>query len=1071
MKQKNKPFRSAFFLFLAIVVLMTTYTPAFAAEQLSGHRNGLDDAMSKQVSDSYLTSQLPFEKVWELNLGGSVENQPIIIDSMRSIFVQAGKNFLRINYDQASKTNPPKVDAILDITNHSMASGSSPTYAMTKYGPRIYQATRDHFLVAIDPLTMRPLWRSQVSAGGKPDMLYRIQSSPLVKEIDGKTVISIGTATGDLSGKTKDYYADNGFIVYEDMGSSAKLIGTPERMRGEVTGSHLLNDGKIIGTENTNTQKSNILIWDPETKKVGANSYFQFDSGVPTSMAQDVSDGAFYAVDRSGVLYKVNKNLQRVWQNDKDETGQLLKNSYALESPTIGDKYIYKGVRNYKNIQTGGPGAIVVHRKDDGKIVKVIPLSSPLKNHILYWKPYKDKPGYITVYESNGKLQFIEEDTWKPVAWFKDSDGVLKYSPNLPNTDANHISPQIIFHDNLLLVIDGTGRMHAFKAQRPKDLAVKSFEIMNGKIEDLKIGDPVRLRGVIQNTSEENFKSVLVTFTQLENDKPVVIERRMDLPRLGETEIIFDTVVTDDLPQFELWVNPKFDNPKDEINRENNMKQIVVPLDLRIDEFKLDKTFISKEDMKVTATIKTFVKNIRGQAPAKKVKTYIEVVADGVKFRKDVQLSIGVAETHTMELDLSSISLQGKNAVIVTAGVNPQFTIYEYNPDLTEKEYKANNFTRADLPAAKPGILIVKTDSDLVAESLTVKNPVTTGDKVTVKGVVRNDSTKAANNVLVRFLVDGSNIYEARTTLLAGQSKEVSFVWTAGAAGPVNFRMIVDPLHEQEDSNRLNNVKDAATNVLPQSAPPNSCSATNPTGKWTVTYWVITGYPTKTGSYTYVDEEGKEQRVTYTYTDYADPIWAPRQVTYNEKLEGTLAVNTKQAIPTDPKNPKPEDRESRGSWEIIPYAAKNGLNANEVTRAGYGFEVNVSTDYWNDWETKIPSGLAGTPSAFGGTYSGPTEVQVEIYDVAGKLALRTNLEKTSGDNKTATWELPMQTHTVMTGEKVTDRKFYTDVDSKDGDYTVRITAKFAGVNGLSICQTKTVRIYGSMYDDVQNTRK
>src|SRR5690606_32121739 len=125
------------------------------------------------------------------------------------------------------------------------------------------------------------------------------------------------------------------------------------------TGSHVLFNGKILGTENTMNAKSNILIFDPNSNQLKKNTFFHFISGVPTSLSYThEQDGSYlFAVDRSGVIYKIDSQLRPHWKNDKDETGKLLKNSLALDTPTIGDEYIYKSVRHYKNIQSGGPGA------------------------------------------------------------------------------------------------------------------------------------------------------------------------------------------------------------------------------------------------------------------------------------------------------------------------------------------------------------------------------------------------------------------------------------------------------------------------------------------------------------------------------------------------------------------------------------------------------------------------------------------------------------------------------------------------------------------------------------------
>ncbi len=184
-------------------------------------------------------------------------------------------------------------------------------------------------------------------------------------------------------------------------------------------------------------------------------------------------------------------------------------------------------------------------------------------------------------------------------------------------------------------------------------------------------------------------------------------------------------------------------------------------------------------------------------------------------------------------------------------------------------------------------------------------------------------------------------------------------------------------------------------------------------------------------------------------------------------------MNTKQGIATDPKNPKESDRESRGSWAIIPYAEElskklgRRVDPNEITRAGYGFEVTVVTDYQNDWETKVPEGLEDTAQPIGGTFNGPKQVFAEFYDTNNRFVTAVEMERVSGSKGTgkATWKLPEKKYTFQDRTTVFERKHYTSPDIKDGDYTVLVRVEYAGKNGLYTCKQKVVKIWGSMYDD------
>ena len=207
----------------------------------------------------------------------------------------------------------------------------------------------------------------------------------------------------------------------------------------------------------------------------------------------------------------------------------------------------------------------------------------------------------------------------------------------------------------------------------------------------------------------------------------------------------------------------------------------------------------------------------------------------------------------------------------------------------------------------------------------------------------------------------------------------------------------------------------------------------------------------------YTNENGNTVDDSWWETLYATP-------TYTETLKATLTVNTKQGIPTDWDNPKETDRESRASWEIIPYAKKNGLNPNEITRSGYGFEIKLQTTYNNDWEDHVPAGAA----AHGGTYKGPDKAEAEFYDTQGRFVKRITLVPTKGKagDKNITWELPLARFTFSNGETIYERKHYTDINIPDGKYLVKVTVSGAGKTDLCLIQKKYVTIYGDLYDDI-----
>ncbi|MCC3379200.1 hypothetical protein JO375_06665, partial [Paenibacillus sp. UY79] len=343
---------------------------------------------------------------------------------------------------------------------------------------------------------------------------------------------------------------------------------------------------------------------------------------------------------------------------------------------------------------------------------------------------------------------------------------------------------------------------------------------------------------------------------------------------------------------------------------------------------------------------------------------------------------------------------------------------------------------------------------DLIAQSITATpSQVEPNETATITAKVKNNSVEDQQQVLIRITADNETIYEGRKDMPANKPISVGPVnWKGREIGLHNMTVQVDPTGEFPDVDRGNNIASTACTVKKDGAS-SSCSGPNSQSKWTVTYQYISGY--------YKNNRGRRR-----------PIWSTKTVEYQEHLNISSTVNTKQGIATDKDHPKESDRESRGSWAIIPYAKQNNLNANEVTRAGYGYELKVVTNYFTDWETKVPKGYEGTAKPIGGTFIGPKpgEVIAKIYDREGHYLNTVTLDRTSGGNTgKAVWELPKKEGTFLDGTKVIERKIYTDKDWSDGDVFVKVYVTAEGSKGnLVSCTTNKIRIFGSMFEDTQN---
>lgn len=308
-----------------------------------------------------------------------------------------------------------------------------------------------------------------------------------------------------------------------------------------------------------------------------------------------------------------------------------------------------------------------------------------------------------------------------------------------------------------------------------------------------------------------------------------------------------------------------------------------------------------------------------------------------------------------------------------------------------------------------------------------------------------------------QYYACGTLVKEETLELAPGQYIHKNFSWKSPkAAGTYNLKIHAVPL--LGENNTGNNTKEISVVVRNYNYTKPDCEfCSKLTSNWDEMYsWEVEHESCSTWTDPVTGESGED---CYTWIEIVS-----QTVPYSENLSAVVTVNTKQGIPTDRDNPKESDREGRGSWEIIPWAQSNGLDPNEVTRAGYGFEVQVKTTYWTNWETKVP----GLASPHGGEYEGPTKVVAQFYDTSGYFVEQLEMVPTKGKagDRSITWELPLKRYDFTDGTCAWVRKHYTDVRNKDGSYGVRIVIFDCGREPLSICQDKYVTIYGDMYDDI-----
>ncbi|MCL1805264.1 MAG: PQQ-like beta-propeller repeat protein [Clostridiales bacterium] len=468
-------------------------------------RFGVDQQNSRKIYDSLEDTGYPFQKIWEADLGGLVESQPIVCDSR--IYVQAGDRLVKLDMEGT-------VTAVSPLLSESpMPSGSSPTYAYSVYGDRIYQATRDHRVWALDPDTLQPLWDEgykTLSAGGNPGSLYRITSSPLAVNVGSRSYIALGTADGDQTGRPGQY-ADNGFFILEDTGRDCHVVYC-RQAAGEVTGSPLLAGDVVVATQNILTgaeDEENLMICYDMLAEGELSATPRTPRGIPGSPAAERD--RMYAADRQGRLYCYNisekGNYTLLWETAPGGAGA----NYNLNSPAIGGQYVYLPIRQYQ----GGGGLLVAYEKSTGSIANTLAFDSLLCSNVVYWEPLGSGKEFLLVYEASGRTCLLDAGTLTQVSGFMDEEGKIVREIMLPHAPSGVKAPEPIIGENYMLLVDGAGVLHAYlgrggELEDETDLAVVELTVP----ETVAVGETGEWEASIRNLTGEEVEEAVIEWKE-----------------------------------------------------------------------------------------------------------------------------------------------------------------------------------------------------------------------------------------------------------------------------------------------------------------------------------------------------------------------------------------------------------------------------------------------------------------------------------------------------------------------------------------------------------------------------
>lgn len=412
------------------------------------------------------------------------------------------------------------------------------------------------------------------------------------------------------------------------------------------------------------------------------------------------------------------------------------------------------------------------------------------------------------------------------------------------------------------------------------------------------------------------------------------------------------------------------------------------------------------------------------------------------------------------------------------------YTALIHDPNHPKRALEAPNSTYCNNESKQKWVQEIKAN-DLMAIDIKLNPSTVTEEKRTyIKASVKNRGLTLEKNVEISYFANGKKIKSIRKDLPANRTITLpSVAYQPQTTGVQAIRVEVDPNREKEDHDRTNNIATTGFTVTTDNGKqhtPEGCQQPVKKASWLEAYQVITGKHSDQIARCWF-EKGGVWPLNTTYFENVQPmlekydcddiifnrydyeIYKHSYITYYESLKIDAKINTKQGSKTDPDHSKESDQESRGSWEIINYAKKQGIDPNTVTRAGDGMELKVTTTYETDWEKKVPDGA----KPIGTKYSGILRyVTASIVNQKGRVVDEIQLEKTSDNGKVATWEFPIVKYRhPVTGKTYSYRKYYTDKDWADGKRSIYIKTSGVGATQINQCKYVDFMIYGSMYDD------
>jgi len=359
--------------------------------------------------------------------------------------------------------------------------------------------------------------------------------------------------------------------------------------------------------------------------------------------------------------------------------------------------------------------------------------------------------------------------------------------------------------------------------------------------------------------------------------------------------------------------------------------------------------------------------------------------------------------------------------------------------NLSEVTYRDN--------VLKMSLEVKKDLIDIEAKDLTSNTPVASNLPQTSSVKIVNHSEVRLENVLVWYRVAGRNVKTERITLEPKSTVVKTYQWTTPSySSNVTLSVVVDPQRDVADINRNNNTTTKTVKVNKSSFNnTTTCSNGIATGTFAVDYYWLEEIIV----HREVDEEGNVDT-------WEEEIWKYQLVPYKETMTSNVTISTNQ-----------QDPNSRGGWEIIPYARKERIDANKVTRSGYGIEVKLDVSY------SVSPGWESLPSSKATPY-GPNYLN-RLKGVRAYANLpngqRVEMLRTRSSDNNVTFELPEISYTPAGIRETWKGRFFSmPARTPDGKYPFTIEIVGGGENDLSCMVKDEIYIYGDVFRDTNIQR-